>query len=121
MAEVAAMRCEEIREMLPAYSRGEGTLVVRRHLARCADCRAELVRYETLATSLTALRHSPSEPPVGLLAALEAIPSGVNRVDQVRGHLTRNRKAYAGGVAVALVGAAAAGAAVWRSRRLATT
>lgn len=109
------MRCEEIQEMLPAYAKGDGSLNVRRHLARCADCREELKRYEDLAASLSALRGTHAEPPRDLLPALIAIPSSANRVDQVKTHLVRNKKAYAGGLAVAIVGAA--GAALVKNRR----
>lgn len=112
------MRCEEIQEMLPSYARGEGSLLVRRHLTRCADCRVELERYEELASSLTALRGVHSEPPRDLLPALVSIPQDANRVEQVRTHIVRNRKAYAGGIAVALVGAAGAVLVKSRSRRL---
>ncbi|MFP5297386.1 MAG: anti-sigma factor family protein [Actinomycetota bacterium] len=112
------MRCEEIQEMLPSYAKGEGSLLVRRHLARCTDCRAELEQYEELTSSLTSLRGVHAEPPRDLLPALMAIPAGGNKVEQVRSHLTRNRKVYAGGLAVALVGAAGAALVKSRSRRL---
>lgn len=107
------MRCEEIKEMLPSYVRGEDALTIRRHLARCPDCRVELERYEALAGSLASLRHVHAEPPRDLLPALISIPDA-SRLEAVRGHVVRNRKAYAGGLAVAFVGAA--GAAVWRTR-----
>jgi anti-sigma factor RsiW len=101
--------------MLPAVV-GEGdSLSVRRHLARCPECRAELARYESLGAGYSALTEVTSEPPPGLLKALQAIPESGGRLADVRTHVARNRKAYAGGVA-AVVGAGLAGAALWRSR-----
>ena len=114
------MKCAEIKEMLPAYATDPDlSLVVRRHLARCPDCKEELARYEMLNTSLAGLVHQTAEPPPGLLASLEAIPSRSSRVDRVVGHVERNRKVYVG-AGVAVLGAA--GAALWRnrSRRLIT-
>lgn len=119
------MRCEEVREALPAYA-GErsGDLGVRRHLADCPDCRAELTRYQELLRDLGALRSAVVEPPPGLARALAAIPHRVNRLeilrahaarlDPVRAHVVRNRSSYAGGAALALVGAT--GALLWRRR-----
>lgn len=110
------MRCPEVREALPAYARdGEVSLAVRRHLSRCRECKAELVRYEALLGSLRLLEPSTVEPPPSLARALAAIPGYPGRLEQARVHLARNRAAYVGG-AIALAGAAA-GAAVWRTRR----
>ncbi|HVY09285.1 MAG TPA: zf-HC2 domain-containing protein [Mycobacteriales bacterium] len=68
--------CREARSQLPAIASGELSgwplHVVRAHLRRCADCSAELVRQERLASALTALRDAPVEPPVGLLDDLLA-------------------------------------------------
>lgn len=109
-----SMSCEQIREMLPAYGRGDdATLLVRRHLARCAACRAEAERYEALRVSLSSMAGQTVEAPPGLMRSLASIPERAGRVDAVKGHLTRNRKAYAGGIAAAV---AVAGAAAWRSR-----
>lgn len=109
------MRCEEVREVLPAYPRdGEVGLSVRRHLSRCEDCSGELARYQTLLQSLQAMRSQTSEPPRELLHQLAAIPYRADRVRQVRTHVVRNRNRYAAGVAVAALGA---GAAVWQTRR----
>jgi hypothetical protein len=114
-----AMRCEEIKEMLPAYARGEDeSLAVRRHLSRCADCRTEAERYDVLRATLGELRSVASEVPAGLKSALIDIPQRADRVAVVKDHLTRNRGAYAGGLAAA---AAVAGAAVWRTRRRVAT
>ena len=113
------MRCEEIRELLPAYEpEQQPTLAVRRHLASCPDCRAEVEVYKGLAAGLHDLRHVTTEVPPSLTSVLEAIPSNAGVVDNVRTHVARNRAAYVGG-AVALAGAL--GATLWRvrSRRLA--
>ena len=121
------MRCEEVRDALPAYVReGHASLPLRRHVARCEECGSELERYEMLLDSLERLRAVPLAPPEGLRAALASIPATARLADKVawrtggvRHHLTRNRGAYVGGF-VAVVGAA--GAALWRTRarRLAT-
>lgn len=116
MEKEIVMRCEETKEMLPAYVKGEGeTLSLRRHLATCDDCSVELDRYSSLTASLEALAEARLETPAGLKASLMAIPTeSMDRVAAVRTHVARNRSKYAGGVAVALVGAA--GAALWASR-----
>jgi hypothetical protein len=57
------------------------------------------------------------EPPPGLERALAAIPSHAGRVESLRTHVARNRRAYLGGAAVVLAGAA--GAVLVRRRRLA--
>ena len=113
------MRCEEIRELLAAYEpEQQPSLAIRRHLASCPGCRAEVEAYQDLATGLRDMRHSTVEVPPALTSVLEAIPSEVGVVDKARTHVARNRAAYVGG-AVALAGAL--GATVWRvrSRRLA--
>lgn len=104
--------CAEVQEMLPAHVRGEEmTLTVRRHLARCGSCRAELGRYQDLLATLGELRSVAAEPPPTLLPALLETPR--LRRDVVVRHVTRNRRAYAGG-ALALLGAA--GAVAWAAR-----
>ena len=113
------MRCEEIRELLPAYEPEEQpSLAVRRHLASCSDCRAERALYKDLATGLHELSRVTTDVPSDLTTSLVAIPSRAGRVGQVRTHVARNRAAYVGG-AVAVAGAL--GATLWRvrSRRLA--
>jgi anti-sigma factor RsiW len=117
---VREMNCAEISEMLPAYAGdGEQSLEMRRHLARCPECRAEFERYRSLASDLGALSARPVEPPAYLVAALKAIPeTDRSRVAAVRKHVARNRNAYASGVAVALLGA---GAAMWRAKRRVAT
>ena len=109
------MKCAEIQAMLPAYvNPAEVPLNVRRHLIHCSSCRAELAQYEQMAASLAVLESSAPEPPPGLRAALVSIPSEAGRLENVRSHVSRNRKAYAG---LAVTAAGAVGAAVWRSRR----
>ena len=108
------MNCAEVRQVLPAYeSASDADLAVRRHLAGCPGCSAELERYDALRSSLGALRSVKSDVPVGLTEALVAIPSRGGVVGSVRGHVTRHRAAYLGGVAAAL---AATTAVVWRAR-----
>jgi anti-sigma factor RsiW len=110
------MKCEEIRESLPAYVKGgEASLGVKRHLSRCRECSAELARYQSLSNALGALETTPLQPPPDLARVLKAIPHEQSRVDMVRAHMARNRSVYLGGAAVAVAGAA--GAVLWRSRR----
>lgn len=110
------MKCEEVREVLPAYSRdGDVGLPVRRHLSRCDHCSTELDAYGSLFASLAELRQHPAEPPRELAHQLAAIPYRSNRLEEARVHVVRNRNRYAAGLAVAALGAA--GAAVYRTRR----
>ena len=110
------MTCAEVREMLPAVV-GEGdSLAVRRHLARCPECRAEAARYEALMGTLGGLRSVAAEPPARLLRSLQAIPAGGGRIEGVRTHLARNPRAYAGGAAAMVATGALGAALVWRSR-----
>jgi anti-sigma factor RsiW len=114
------MNCTEVTEMLPAYAgEREQSLEMRRHLARCPSCHAEFERYRALASGLGELAAHPAEPPAYLVAALKAIPeTDRSRVAAVRKHVARNKSAYAGGLAVALLGA---GAAAWRVKRRVAT
>ncbi|HVM36462.1 MAG TPA: hypothetical protein VM784_14120 [Actinomycetota bacterium] len=109
------MKCEEIKEMLPAYGdEQQATLELRRHLSRCSDCRAEVDRYEALSGGLRALASITAEPPARLLTALIDIPARRTRIDEARDHVVRHRGRYLGGLAGA---AAVAGtAALWRTR-----
>ncbi len=110
------MECAEVREALPAYVRdGEVGLAVRRHVGHCKDCKAELADYVALLAGLDELKTATVEPPADLIASLVAIPESDNRVDVLRSHVIRNKRAYAGGLAVAALGIA--GAAVLKSRR----
>ena len=114
--ETMTMECAEVREALPAYVRdGEVGLAVRRHVGHCRDCKAELADYVALLAGLDELKTATVEPPPDLVASLVSIPASDNRVEVLRSHVVRNRKAYAGGLAVAAVGLA--GAALLRSKR----
>ena len=108
--------CPEVREMLPGYSDDPDTgLAIRRHLSGCADCRAELARYESLAKGLRGLDSLVGEPPAWLVHGLQEIPGEQGTVRVLTTHLARNRRSYVGGAALLVAGAA--GVAVWRSRR----
>ena len=114
------MRCAEIRELLPALEDDTDTgLTVRRHLSSCAACRAELVMYQQMAEGLRHLRSSVTDVPPELSRALIAIPTDQGAVASLRTHVSRNRRAYVGGAALA---AGALGATLWklRTRRVAT-
>ena len=113
------MKCDEVREVLPAYTRdGDVGLPVRRHLSRCPECSAELTQYEALFGSLASLQTQSVEPPPELFHQLAAIPYRPDRIADARTHVVRHRNRYAAGVAVATAGAV--GAALWRSRRART-
>ena len=109
------MRCEEIRETLPAFVEGHDDLTVRRHLSGCSDCRAELDRYESLTTAMGALSSATVDAPPSLVSALYEVPSQQARLDVVRSHVAEHRKVYLGGAAA--LAAAGVSALVWRSRK----
>ena len=110
------MKCAEIREALPAYVEDrDSNLNLRRHLSRCPECAAELEAYASVREGLSAMRLVEAEPPADLFGKLVAIPTEGPATQRVKTHVSRHRNAYAGGLAVAVVGAA--GAALWRSRR----
>src|SRR4051812_50126880 len=72
--------CRETQAQLPFLVSGEltgwGARVVRAHLKRCEDCRAELARQEQLTSAFASLRDSPPAPPAGLLDNLLARAHG---------------------------------------------
>lgn len=106
------IRCEDVRAELPALVDEPGmTITVRRHLSRCPDCANELETYRSLRGAAARLALATSAPPPGLKDALIAIPSGATRLEDVRAHVSRHRREYAAGLAIAV------GAALWRSRR----
>jgi anti-sigma factor RsiW len=118
MTETRNPTCEEVRAALPALADGDGmSLAMRRHLSRCPGCSEELEVYRELRAATAQLATAVASPPPGLKDALVTIPSGATRLDEVRSHVARHRRAYAGGVALAL---GATGAALWRRRRLVT-
>jgi anti-sigma factor RsiW len=109
------MRCEEVQEVLPSYARDRNaSLAVRHHISSCPNCSAELARYDELLAGLRAMRDETAPAPPGLVASLKAISSSGSRLEVARTHVTRHRKAYIGGLALAAAGAA--GAALWRAR-----
>lgn len=114
------MNCAEVREALPALRDGDEVgAEVRRHVSSCPGCAVELSRYEALVRGLASLERVTAEPPPGLAPALVAIPlRGIHAGERLRAHVTRNRAAYLGGLAVAVAGTAAS-TVLWRRRRLA--
>lgn len=111
------MNCAEIQAAIPAYVGDAGSsLDLRRHLSRCAECRAELEFYEAMLSGMTQLRAVSAEAPAGLAASLRAIPHESSTAETALQHLKRNRRAYAGGLAVAVAGGTAA--LLWRRRRI---
>jgi len=111
------MRCEEVREQLPAYSGGElmeaGELEV--HLASCEGCSSELARYRELAYSLRSMRDRVQEPSATFQARLVAsIPPRRIR-DDVRRIVREHPRELA--VGSAALGAAAIGLLWWRAAR----
>jgi hypothetical protein len=114
------MKCGDLRGRMASYESGaEPSRRELRHLSRCKECAQEMARYGLLEESLATLRSQVVTVPTALEAALIAIPSERSRFRPaavVTGHLRRNRRSYAGGVALALT----AGAATWatRARRL---
>ncbi|MDQ4025479.1 MAG: hypothetical protein M3217_08320 [Actinomycetota bacterium] len=122
MNDIRNPSCEDVAAALPALvddlSADGGpvsmSLAMRRHLSRCPDCTRDLESYRSLKTAAAGLAAATAAPPPGLRDGLVAIPSGESRLDYVRSHVARHRRAYVGGLAVAL---GATGAALWRSRR----
>ncbi len=107
--------CEGVRAALPELAEEPGmSLAVRRHLSRCPDCAAELDDYRSLRAATAQLAQATATPPPGLRHALAAIASGRSRLDGVVSHVSRHRRGYAAGAALAL---GATGAALWRTRR----
>lgn len=72
--------CREAQAQLPFLVSGELTgwpaRVVRSHVKRCADCRAELARQEQLGDAFASMRTAPPAPPAGLLDDLLARAHG---------------------------------------------
>ena len=115
------MSCIQVQEAIPAFmDHGSDSLEVRRHLARCPECKSELAAYEELRSALSAMESATVPAPRGLMTALIQIPSQANRLEQVRTHVARNRNQYIGGAAVLAAGAVGAAVLRTRSRRVAT-
>lgn len=124
--------CREVQEQMPAAVAGSLPRWRRRlvdlHLRRCADCRAERQRQETVAAGLdelaTAAQTGVDEPPEGLLDALldEAERPGVRGRAAVpaRGAVSGARPGLSAALLVAgAVAGTAAGYAAWRGGRAA--
>jgi predicted anti-sigma-YlaC factor YlaD len=118
--------CRETQAQLPFLVSGEltgwGARVVRAHLKRCEDCRAELARQEQLTSAFASLRESPPAPPAGLLDNLLARAHGGSIREKAavpaRGAVSGARPAMS--VAFLTVGAAAStgvGYAVYKGAR----
>ena len=105
--------CRETQAQLPFLVSGEVTgwaaRVVRAHVKRCADCRAELLRQEQLAGAFASMKAAPPKPPAGLLEDLLARAHGKGIRERAavpaRGAVSGARPALS--VAFLTVGAAA--------------
>ena len=105
--------CRETQAQLPFLASGEltgwGARVVRAHLKRCDDCRAEMARQEQLTSALASMRETKPEPPAGLLDNLLARAHGGSMREKAavpaRGAVSGARPAMS--VAFLTVGAAA--------------
>ena len=105
--------CRETQAQLPFLVSGEITgwpaRVVRAHVKRCPDCRAELERQEQLSAAFASLRAAPPEPPRQLLDDLLARARGAGIRERAavpaRGAVSGARPALS--VAFLTVGAAA--------------
>lgn len=115
------MRCEEVRDLLPAYSGGElrdaGELEV--HLVTCEGCSTELARYRELGHAMRSLAVRVEEPSAALRTRLlDAVPEKRLR-DDVRRIVREYPQAVSLGSAA--LGAAAIGLLWWRAARRRTT
>jgi predicted anti-sigma-YlaC factor YlaD len=105
--------CRETQAQLPFLASGEVTgwpaRVVRAHVKRCADCRAEMQRQEQLGAAFASMRSAPPEPPPQLLDNLLARAHGRSIRERAavpaRGAVSGARPAMS--VAFLTVGAAA--------------
>ncbi|HET7311054.1 MAG TPA: zf-HC2 domain-containing protein [Mycobacteriales bacterium] len=118
--------CREAQAQLPFLVSGElsgwPARVVRSHVKRCADCRAELARQEQLGNAFAEMRTAPPAPPAGLLEDLLARSHGRGIRERAavpaRGAVSGARPALS--VAFLTVGAAAstgAGYAAYKGLR----
>jgi anti-sigma factor RsiW len=118
-----AMRCEQARELLPAYvdEHLDEEAFLEVHLATCADCSALLAEYRTMLDDLRVLKDRGELTPIDLVErVLASIPSPTIRArvqESIRAHPVLATVASVGGVAV--VGAATVGVALLRRRALA--
>ncbi len=118
------MRCDEVRELLPAYidrdlhAAGE----IDEHVASCAACSAELASYYQLVGGLAGLRDRGEEPTPELLQRALALVPPPSISARVIGSLQDHPLLYA----LASLGGAALGATAialvwWRVRRAAVS
>ena len=82
MERMVAMKCEEVRPLLPELAEGVPREAgeVERHLATCAACSADLQRYRNLMAEMGSLRDVVAEPSAGFLERmLEQVPAAARR------------------------------------------
>jgi anti-sigma factor RsiW len=109
------MTCAEMRELIPAHAGDPAaSLSLRRHLARCPECKQELAHYEDLLGAMNSLQSNVAAPPAHLTAALMAIPQSPLRERAVV-HVRDHKPVYVGAAAV-MAAVAGAGAVAWRRR-----
>lgn len=111
------MKCEEVRELLPAYIDRDLHPVgpVEMHLASCSDCSAELIHYRDLMVSLAGLRETGDEPRAEFLdRMLSLIPP------QMRDGMDRRARYALASLGGAAIGVTAVAILWWRLARRAT-
>ena len=116
MERMIAMKCEEVRPLLPELAEGVPREAgeVERHLVTCASCSADLERYRNLMAEMGALRDVLAEPPPGFLGRmLEHVPDAARRSVLKRVASDERFQYAAFSFGGALVGAAAIGL-LWR-------
>jgi len=123
------MNCEQVAPYLPGVAGGElGDETLRwvdGHLASCASCRADALRYRSVSAGLLALRENEPAPPAFLVDSIvERVRADSQRrylpvSPMIPAELARlvqdNREALASAAGVAL--AAGAAYALWRRAR----
>ena len=109
------MRCEDVREVLPAYVDGDPHALddVDLHLLTCPDCGAELAEYRATLARLRDLRDAGARPDAAFVERLVAFAPGPTLAMRMLGSVQAHPVVYAvaGGAAV---GATAAVAFMWR-------
>ena len=113
------MRCEELATLLAATG-GDTTMLDprgRTHVEGCLRCQAEVAQYRRLLKALHNLRTEVLTPAPGLVTDVLARIEEAGERTAVRSMLKGRRAAYAGGIAVAAVGAGAGAALVLATRR----
>jgi len=113
------MRCEDMASLLAATG-GDTTMLDprgRAHVEGCLRCQAEVAQYRRLLKALHNLRTEVLAPSPGLVTDVLARLEEAGERTAVKSMLKGRRVAYAGGIAVAAVGAAGGAAIVLASRR----